>query len=181
MCIYGLLSFVITSFEEETLGSPQHLIDAACEVLSAPSLAELFWEMRPNMGLGMVLDSAVGMFPHTTGPLLQLLTALLSNKSTVKKVYTFLDKMSFYTEVYKHKPNDIVSKDDETLWRRQTPKLLYPLGSGQTNLRMPQGVLGQVMLGVAERGYVVRWDYSYSSWMLFTCEVEMLLHVVSTA
>ena len=23
MCIYGLLSFVITSFEEETLGSPQ--------------------------------------------------------------------------------------------------------------------------------------------------------------
>lgn len=41
---------------------------------------------RPNMGLGMILDSAVGMFPHTTGPLLQLLTALLSNKSTVKKV-----------------------------------------------------------------------------------------------
>ena len=41
---------------------------------------------RPNMGLGMILDSAVGMFPHKTGPLLQLLTALLSNKSTVKKV-----------------------------------------------------------------------------------------------
>lgn len=36
--------------------------------------------------------------------------------------------MSFYTQVYKHKPNDIISKDDETLWRRQTPKLLYPLG-----------------------------------------------------
>ncbi|KAJ3598440.1 hypothetical protein NHX12_001950 [Muraenolepis orangiensis] len=180
MCIYGLLSFVITSFEEETLGSPQHLIDAACEVLSAPSLAELFWEMRPNMGLGMILDSAVGMFPHKTGPLLQLLTALLSNKSTVKKVYTFLDKVSFYTEVYKHKPNDIVSKEDETLWRRQTPKLLYPLGSGQTNLRLPQGVLGQVVM-TGEQGYVVRWDYSYSAWTLFTCEVEMLLHVVSTA
>lgn len=38
------------------------------------------------MGLGMVLDSAVGMFPHKIGPLLQLLTALVSNKSTVKKV-----------------------------------------------------------------------------------------------
>lgn len=38
------------------------------------------------MGLGMILDSAVGMFPHKIGPLLQLLTALLSNKSTVKKV-----------------------------------------------------------------------------------------------
>lgn len=45
---------------------------------------------------------------------------------------------------------------------------------------MPQGVLGQVMIG-GEQGYVVRWDYSYSSWTLFTCEVEMLLHVVSTA
>lgn len=41
---------------------------------------------KPNMGLGMILDSAVGMFPHKIGPLLQLLTALVSNKSTVKKV-----------------------------------------------------------------------------------------------
>uniref|UniRef100_A0A8C4IF02 Nucleoporin NUP188 n=1 Tax=Dicentrarchus labrax TaxID=13489 RepID=A0A8C4IF02_DICLA len=179
MCIYGLLSFVVTSFEEESLQG-SHLIDAACEVLSAPSLAEVFWEMKPNMGLGMILDSAVGMFPHKIGPLLQLLTALLSNKLTVKKVYNFLDKMSFYTQVYKHKPNDIISKDDETLWRRQTPKLLYPLSTGQTNLWMPQGVLGQVVIG-GEQGYVVRWDYSYSSWTLFTCEVEMLLHVVSTA
>ncbi|XP_056289355.1 nucleoporin NUP188 isoform X2 [Pseudoliparis swirei] len=186
MCIYGLLSFVITSFEEESLQTDgvatqcSHLIDAACEVLSAPSLVEVFWEMKPNMGLGMILDSAVGMFPHKIGPLLQLLTALLSNKSTVSKVYNVLDKMSYYTQVYKHKPNDIVSKDDETLWRRQTPKLLYPLGSGQTNLWMPQGVLGQVMIG-GDQGYVVRWEHSYSSWTLFTCEVEMLLHVVSTA
>ncbi|CAB1318904.1 unnamed protein product [Coregonus sp. 'balchen'] len=179
MCIYGLLSFVITSFEEETLGSQQHLINAACEVLSAPSLAELFWETKPTMGLGMILDSAMGMFPHKTGLLLQLLTALLSDKSTAKKVYIFLDKMSFYTEVYKTKPNDIISRDDETLWRRQAPKLLYPLGLGQTNLRIPQGVLGQVAVG--EQGYMVRWDYSYSAWVLFTCEIEMLLHVVSTA
>lgn len=53
-------------------------------------------------------------------------------------------------------------------------------GTGQTNLWMPQGVLGQVMIG-GEQGYVVRWEHSYSSWTLFTCEVEMLLHVVSTA
>lgn len=52
-------------------------------------------------------------------------------------------------------------------------------GSGQTNLWMPQGVLGQVMIG--SDGYIIRWDHSYSSWTLFTCEVEMLLHVVSTA
>ncbi|XP_036444229.1 nucleoporin NUP188 homolog isoform X2 [Colossoma macropomum] len=179
MCIYGLLSFVVTSFEEDTLGSQQHLINAACEVLAAPSLAELFWESKPNVGLEMILDSAVGVFPHKTGPLLQLLTALLSDKSTAKRVYTFLDKMSFYTEVYKNKPNDVLSREDETLWRRLAPKLLYPLGAGQTNLRMPQGCYGQVCVG--EQGYVVRWDYSYSSWTLFTCEIEMLLHVVSTA
>lgn len=55
-----------------------------------------------------------------------------------------------------------------------------PPGAGQTNLWMPQGVLGQVIIG-GEQGYVVRWEFSYSSWTLFTCEVEMLLHVVSTA
>ncbi|XP_056301937.1 nucleoporin NUP188 isoform X2 [Danio aesculapii] len=185
MCIYGLLSFVITSFEEDTLGSQQHLINAACEVLAAPSLAELFWESKPNMGLGVILDSAVGVFPYKTGPLLQLLTALLSDKSTAKKVYTFLDKMSFYTEAYKHRPNDVISREDGTLWRRQTHKLLYPLGVGQTNLRMPQGCFGQVcegkQLSVGEQGFLVRWEYSYSSWTLFTCEIEMLLHVVSTA
>ncbi|XP_068191386.1 nucleoporin NUP188 [Antennarius striatus] len=186
MCVYGLLSFVMTSFEEESLQSGgvatpcSHLIDAACEVLSAPSLAEVFWEMKPDMGLGVILDSAVGTFPHQIGPLLQLLTALLSNKSTVKKVYNFLDKMSFYTQALPHRPPDVVAKDDGTLWRRQTPKLLYPLGSGQANLWMPQGILGQVVAG-GEQGYVVRWDFSYSAWTLFTCEVEMLLHVVSTA
>ncbi|MGH0160980.1 UNVERIFIED_CONTAM: hypothetical protein FKN15_040575 [Acipenser sinensis] len=134
---------------------------------------------KPTLGLGMILDSAMGMFPQKIGPLLQLLTALLSDKSTAKRVYSFLDKMSYYTEVYKRKPNDILSHEDETIWRRQTPKLIYPLGLGQTNLRMPLGTLGQVVLG--EQGYMVRWDYSYSCWTLFTCEIEMLLHVVSTA
>lgn len=47
---------------------------------------------------------------------------------SVSQVYTFLDKMSFYTEAYKHKPNDVISREDGTLWRRQTHKLLYPLG-----------------------------------------------------
>uniref|UniRef100_A0A4W3J4K6 Nucleoporin NUP188 n=1 Tax=Callorhinchus milii TaxID=7868 RepID=A0A4W3J4K6_CALMI len=179
MCIYGLLSFVLTSFEEETLGDQQHLIDVVCEVLAAPSLAELFWEtVRNKLGLRIVLDNNCGMFPHSMAPLLQLLTALASDKSTAKKVYNFLDKLSCYTVFYKHRPPDVLSHEDETLWRRQAPKLLYPLGSGQANLRMPQGVLGQVM--PAGQGYLVRWEYSYSSWTVFTCEIEMLLHVVST-
>ncbi|KAL7980853.1 hypothetical protein Chor_002007 [Crotalus horridus] len=134
---------------------------------------------EPTAGLGIILDSVCGMFPHLLSPLLHLLTALVSDKSTTKKVYTFLDKMSFYIELYKHKPADVISHEDGTLWRRQTPKLLYPLGAGQTNLRIPQGTIGQVMLD--DRAYLVRWEYSYSSWTLFTCEIEMLLHVVSTA
>ncbi len=58
-------------------------------------------------------------------------------------------------------------------------------GVGQTNLRMPQGCFGQVgegkQLSLGEQGFLVRWDYSYSSWTLFTCEIEMLLLVVSSA
>ncbi|KAK2497124.1 hypothetical protein MC885_021062 [Smutsia gigantea] len=156
LCVYGLLSFSLTSLELHTLGSQQ----------------------EPTSGLGIILDSVCGMFPHLLSPLLQLLRALVSEKSTAKKVYSFLDKMSFYNEFYKHKPHDVISHEDGTLWRRQTPKLLYPLG-GQTNLRIPQGTVGQVMLD--DRAYLVRWEYSYSSWTLFTCEIEMLLHVVSTA
>nr|KAF6486301.1 nucleoporin 188 [Rousettus aegyptiacus] len=178
MCVYGLLSFVLTSLELHTLGNQQDVIDTACEVLADPSLPELFWGTEPTSGLGIILDSVCGMFPHLLSPLLQLLRALVSGKSTAKKVYSFLDKMSFYNELYKHKPHDVISHEDGTLWRRQTPKLLYPLG-GQTNLRIPQGTVGQVMLD--DRAYLVRWEYSYSSWTLFTCEIEMLLHVVSTA
>ncbi|XP_064233343.1 nucleoporin NUP188 isoform X1 [Aotus nancymaae] len=178
MCVYGLLSFVLTSLELHTLGNQQDIIDTACEVLADPSLPELFWGTEPTFGLGIILDSVCGMFPHLLSPLLQLLRALVSGKSTAKKVYSFLDKMSFYNELYKHKPHDVISHEDGTLWRRQTPKLLYPLG-GQTNLRIPQGTVGQVMLD--DRAYLVRWEYSYSSWTLFTCEIEMLLHVVSTA
>ncbi|XP_043914056.1 nucleoporin NUP188 [Protopterus annectens] len=179
LCIYGLMSFVLISFEEHTLGDQQYVIDAACEVLAGPSLAELFWDTVPTEGLGVLLDSTCGMFPHQISQLLQLLAALVSDRSTAKKVYSFLDQMSFYMEFYKHKPNDVISHEDETLWRRLTPKLLYPLAIGQSNLRMPQGTVGQVMPN--EQGYLVRWDYTYSCWKLFTCEIEMLLHVVSTA
>ncbi|XP_025060750.1 nucleoporin NUP188 homolog isoform X3 [Alligator sinensis] len=179
MCIYGLLSFVLTSLELRTLGNQQDIIDAACEVLAASSIPQLFWRTEPTAGLGIILDSVCGMFPHHLSPLLQLLQALVSDKSTAKKVYSFLDKMSFYIELYKNKPPDVISHEDGTLWRKQAPKLLYPLGLGQTNLRIPQGTVGQVIL--EDRGYLVRWEYSYSSWTLFTCEIEMLLHVVSTA
>ncbi|XP_026545738.1 nucleoporin NUP188 homolog isoform X1 [Notechis scutatus] len=179
MCVYGLLSFVLTSLELHTLGNQQDIIDTACEVLASSSIPPLFWKTEPTAGLGIILDSVCGMFPHLLSPLLQLLTALVSDKSTAKKVYTFLDKMSFYIELYKHKPADVISHEDGTLWRRLNPKLLYPLGAGQTNLRIPQGTVGQVILD--DRAYLVRWEYSYSSWTLFTCEIEMLLHVVSTA
>lgn len=49
-------------------------------------------------------------------------------KLSLMQVYSFLDKMSFYIELYKHKPPDVISHEDGTLWRRQAPKLLYPLG-----------------------------------------------------
>uniref|UniRef100_A0A7M4E623 Nucleoporin NUP188 n=1 Tax=Crocodylus porosus TaxID=8502 RepID=A0A7M4E623_CROPO len=168
MCIYGLLSFVLTSLELRTLGNQQVRKFLYC-----------FYLQEPTAGLGIILDSVCGMFPHHLSPLLQLLQALVSDKSTAKKVYSFLDKMSFYIELYKNKPPDVISHEDGTLWRKQAPKLLYPLGLGQTNLRIPQGTVGQVIL--EDRGYLVRWEYSYSSWTLFTCEIEMLLHVVSTA
>ncbi|XP_053552160.1 nucleoporin NUP188 [Bombina bombina] len=179
VCIYSLLCFVLTSLEEHTLGKQQDILDTACQVLAAPNLPDLFWNTEPTTGLGILLDSVCGVFPYRLSPLLQLLTALVSNKSTAKKVYTFLDKMSFYTEQYKFKPQDVLSHDDETVWRRRSPKLIYALGMGQTNLRIPQGTIGQVMSD--ENGFIVRWEYSYSSWTLFTCEIEMLLHVVSTA
>ncbi|XP_040261568.1 nucleoporin NUP188 isoform X1 [Bufo bufo] len=179
LCVYSLLCFALTSMEEHTLGKQQDIIDAACQVLTAPNLSDLFWNSDTSIGLGILLDSVCTMFPYQLSPLLQLFTALVSNKSTAKKAYNFLDKMAFYTEHYKHKPHDVMSHDDETLWRRQTTKLLYALGMGQTNLRISPGTVGQVICD--ERGFFVRWEYSYSSWTLFTCEVEMLLHVVSTA
>ncbi|XP_072287840.1 nucleoporin NUP188 isoform X3 [Pyxicephalus adspersus] len=179
LCIYSLLCFVLISIDQHTLGNQQDIIDTACQVLTAPNLSELFWNTQSTVGLGVLLDSVCTLFPHRLAPLLQLLTALVSSKSTAKRVYTFLDKMSHYTEHYKHKPHDVMSHNDETLWRRCTPKLLYALGQGQTNLRIPQGTLGQVISD--ENGFLVRWEYSFSSWTLFTCEVEMLLHVVSTA
>lgn len=178
------------------------------------------------------MDSAVGMFPHKIGPLLQLLITLLSNKSTVKKV-DFTHAQMFTHSTLPHIRGLTLFDVDRctTFWIRcpsilkftnispmiSSPGMMrqcgedkhqncstllvsffdcyttvycmflshiiflsQPSGTGQTNLWMPQGVQGQVMIG-GEQGYVVRWDFSYSSWTLFTCEVEMLLHVVSTA
>lgn len=45
-----------------------------------------FHLQEPTAGLGIILDSVCGMFPHLLTPLLQLLQALVSDKSTAKKV-----------------------------------------------------------------------------------------------
>lgn len=45
-----------------------------------------FPPQEPTSGLGIILDSVCGMFPHLLSPLLQLLRALVSGKSTAKKV-----------------------------------------------------------------------------------------------
>lgn len=45
-----------------------------------------FYHQEPTAGLGIILDSVCGMFPHLLTPLLQLLQALVSDKSTAKKV-----------------------------------------------------------------------------------------------
>uniref|UniRef100_A0A8C5R3P6 Nucleoporin NUP188 n=1 Tax=Leptobrachium leishanense TaxID=445787 RepID=A0A8C5R3P6_9ANUR len=178
--VFQYLTNMIKSLvsKENNVSVTSEIIDTACQVLSAPNLSDLFWNTDPSAGLGVLLDSAICTFPYRLSPLLQLLNALVS-KGTAKRVCTFLDKMSSYTEHYKHKPNDVMTHEDETLWKRKTPKLLYALGLGQTNLRIPQGAIGQVISN--DRGSLIRWDFSYSSWTLFTCEVEMLLHVVSTA
>lgn len=50
------------------------------------SVTFLLSPKEPTSGLGIILDSVCGMFPHLLSPLLQLLRALVSGKSTAKKV-----------------------------------------------------------------------------------------------
>lgn len=45
-----------------------------------------FHHQEPTSGLGIMLDSVCGLFPNQLTPLLQLLQALVSDKSTAKKV-----------------------------------------------------------------------------------------------
>ncbi|XP_075909302.1 nucleoporin NUP188 isoform X3 [Petromyzon marinus] len=183
--VYGLLSFVLGLFDEGTLGEPQDLMDVACEVLSMPALAEAFWDAGLAGGLAMLLDSAAAQFPYACAPLLQLLTATVVSQATAKRVYNFLDKMTCYAEAVPQRPRDIEASEDGTMWRTTAPRHLYPFGAGRTTMRLPQGVVGRVLpLGPSAPGgpsALVHWEFGYSAWALFACEVEMLLHVVSTA
>lgn len=55
-------------------------------VLGTETSVFCFHPQEPTAGLGIILDSVCGMFPHLLTPLLQLLQALVSDKSTAKKV-----------------------------------------------------------------------------------------------
>lgn len=55
-------------------------------LFSNKSFVFCFHHQEPTAGLGIILDSVCGMFPHLLAPLLQLLQALVSDKSTAKKV-----------------------------------------------------------------------------------------------
>lgn len=55
-------------------------------LLSSKTFVFCFLHQEPTAGLRVILDSAYGMFPHLLTPLLQLLQALVSDKSTAEKV-----------------------------------------------------------------------------------------------
>lgn len=82
----------------------------------------ILYYLYRQVNLPVPANDLVAKFLRSSGSLAVLL------KLSLMQVYSFLDKMSFYIELYKHKPPDVISHEDGTLWRRQAPKLLYPLG-----------------------------------------------------
>uniref|UniRef100_A0A8C4N615 Nucleoporin 188 n=1 Tax=Eptatretus burgeri TaxID=7764 RepID=A0A8C4N615_EPTBU len=166
-CIYDFLSC--------------HLMNLACEVLVDPNLAENFWDTDPMDGLGVLLQSACTWFPLQLTPLLHLLTSLVCNRSTAKRVYSFFSQLENFAEGVTTRPRGMDVTEDENVWRIRATRLLYPLGAGQTNLRMPAGTEGVLLESVPGLNQRIIWSFPYSGWTLCTCELEFTHHVVSTA
>lgn len=90
------------------------------------------------------------------------------------QVYSFLDKMSFYNELYKHKPHDVISHEDGTLWRRQTSKLLYPLG--KTERPGPVAFFLSLCLDVILTALTFSCTLPLKQFLLSTMLVDNLVH-----
>uniref|UniRef100_UPI00358E080D nucleoporin NUP188 n=1 Tax=Myxine glutinosa TaxID=7769 RepID=UPI00358E080D len=180
-CIYDFLSCVLNLFDENSLGDTKHLMNLACEVLVDPNLAENFWDTDRVDGLGVLLQSACTWFPLQLTPLLHLLSSLVCNRSTAKRVYSFFSQLEGFAEGVMTRPRGMDVTEDENVWRIRATRQLYPPGAGQTNLRMPAGTEGVLLGSGPSLNQRIIWSFPYSGWTLCTCELEFTHHVVSTA
>ncbi|XP_033122077.1 nucleoporin NUP188 homolog [Anneissia japonica] len=174
--VYGLLNLVLSVFDEQTLGSTHILVHLTCQLLEQKHLCETFWEEDVDGGMAMLLHSATMKFPMEFSPLLQLLKAMAT--SGTKKVYEYLNHLPHFTELLdNNKADEIKSMKQAGIWTRVTDKILFLKADGSNSFVIPALTTG-VIFEQNTGDHLIRWDYEYSGWFLFSCQMENFLESI---
>ncbi|XP_022109785.1 nucleoporin NUP188 homolog isoform X2 [Acanthaster planci] len=172
VCVYSLLTLVLTLFQEDTLGGRDELIHLACQLLKQPQLCMEFWDSDVEGGIFSLLRSSTNSFPLDFNPLLQLLTPLTSEGS--RQVFAFVEHLPSFTEpLDNNRSMDLQSTNQKGVWKLMQDKVVLPAGDHCRAFIMPAGSLGVQF----QRGRVdlIRWNFDFSGWQLFQCLIDWLL------
>ncbi|XP_071948123.1 nucleoporin NUP188-like [Antedon mediterranea] len=171
--VYGLLNLVLSVFDEQTLGSPHILVHLSCQLLEQKHLCQTFWDEDSEGGIAMLLQSATMKFPMEFSPLLKLLKAMATTGT--KKVFEYASHLPHFTELLdNNRADEIQSMKHTAVWTRVTDKVLFSKADGSNSFVIPALTTG-VLFNQDTGTPLIRWDYEYSGWFLFTCQIENLL------
>ncbi|XP_014681230.1 PREDICTED: nucleoporin NUP188 homolog [Priapulus caudatus] len=166
--VYSLLQILLQCFDEETLGSMDTLYEIAREVLRLQCLAQNMWDMGLEKGVGLLLTSAIQLFPLDPAPVLRIGAALASAcQDSAEKVIGCLHTMkgfSKYLDV-----QDRVKDCGEGVLQLVEARFPYPTES----FLLPPNIYGQSFS--APEGQAIRWQCDVNGWQVCLCEVHSLL------
>ncbi|KAK3087060.1 hypothetical protein FSP39_001128 [Pinctada imbricata] len=180
--VYQMLAIVLSTFDEGTIAydrEVQVLHKVLCHVMKKPYVAEQFWTLGLETGLGSVLQEALGKFPLDFASLVQFSTSLASaGQDSAQRVFDLWQKLTMYTEYLdQNSPSDLVCIRDNTMWKLIRNKIPYP----SKDFKIDAGTFGQE-IGLGGRhgdSPIIQWDVTYNGFELLLCEIETLLDQVS--
>ncbi|KAG1653314.1 Nucleoporin NUP188 [Nymphon striatum] len=152
--IYGLLSLLLSTFEEKTLGEQQDIYSLASCLLKCPHLAQNFWEKGLECGLGILLSNMINHFPMNFTCFMDMLSSLaMASEFSSDKVIDVFRNLPSYTEYAdNNNTKDIAVTPNPNVWMLTNEKYPY-----------------------SNRRQMIQWQCSVNGWQIFVSEIHSLL------
>ncbi|KAG1653315.1 Nucleoporin NUP188 [Nymphon striatum] len=170
--IYGLLSLLLSTFEEKTLGEQQDIYSLASCLLKCPHLAQNFWEKGLECGLGILLSNMINHFPMNFTCFMDMLSSLaMASEFSSDKVIDVFRNLPSYTEYAdNNNTKDIAVTPNPNVWMLTNEK--YPYSN--KNFVIERRTTGQVYDSESGR-QMIQWQCSVNGWQIFVSEIHSLL------
>ncbi|KAJ8038745.1 hypothetical protein HOLleu_16255 [Holothuria leucospilota] len=171
---YALVSLLLSTFQEESLGSTRDLTELFVQLLSQPHLCQEFWTADFEGSQGSLLHASIEGFPFEFSPLMNVATSLATEGS--KRIFKLFSCLPTFLESLDNNRAEDIENVRNGRWRLERTKLVAKEGERSLGFSIPAGTEGQLINRPQKHAApLIKWEVEYDAWQLFACLVDWLI------